>query len=59
MGIITFLIVLIIVGLIWWLVRTYLPLPAPVKTVIDVVGVLILIIMLLQLFGIGTGIHIK
>jgi len=51
---ITFLIVIIILGLIWW-VTTVLPLPEPfpriVQVVVVVVGALIIIYMLLGLIG--------
>jgi hypothetical protein len=47
------LIVLIVVGVCLWLVSTYIPMPAPIRTVINVIVVLILVIWLLQLFGIG------
>lgn len=53
MPLISLLVVLIIVGLILYLVNTYIPMAAPVKTVINVVAVLILCLWLLSLFGIG------
>jgi len=46
------LIGLIILGLVFWLVQSYIPLPAPFKTVIYVILVLILLIWLLRIFGI-------
>lgn len=51
MDLISLLVVLVVVGLVWWLVTTYLPLPPPVKTIITVIGVLILCIFLLQWAG--------
>ncbi len=47
------IIVLAIFGLIWWLVTTYIPMPAPVKTVITVLCVVVLCLWLLQIAGIG------
>ncbi len=58
MDLISLLVVLVVVGLILWLVQTYLPLPAPIKTVITVVVILFLCIWLLQIFGIVSGIYI-
>ncbi len=55
MDIIHVLMVLIIVGVVLWLVQTYIPLPDPIKTVITVVVVLFLCLWLLSLFGIGSG----
>lgn len=52
MDIISLLVVLVVVGLVWWLITTYVPLPAPIKTVITVIAVLVLCIWLLQFAGI-------
>ncbi len=51
-GIVEVLVVLVIVGVVWWLVTTYIPMPAPIKTVITVVAVLLLCLWLLNYFGI-------
>lgn len=53
MGLIDLIIVLAVIGLIWWLVVTYIPMPQPMKTVITVVAVIALCIFLLRLTGIG------
>jgi hypothetical protein len=51
MDLISLLVVLVVVGLVWWLVTTYIPMPAPIKTVITVIAVLILCVWLLESFG--------
>lgn len=51
MDLISLLVVLVVLGLVWWLVTTYVPMPPAVKTVITVIAVLILCIWLLQSFG--------
>jgi len=56
MSIISLLVVLIIVGVILWLVNTYVPMAAPVKTILNVVVVLLLILWLLQIFGLDARI---
>lgn len=53
MPIINVLLVLIVVGVVLWLVTTYIPMPPPIKTVITVVLVLFLCLWLLSLFGVG------
>ena len=58
MDLISVLVVLIVVGVILWLVQTYIPMPAPIKTIITVVVVLFLCIWLLRLFGIGTNLYV-
>lgn len=45
------LIVLIVVGVCLYLVNTYVPMPAPFKTVLNVIVVLALCIWLLGAFG--------
>lgn len=53
MDLIQVLIVLVVLGVVWYLVTTYIPMPPPIKTVITVIAVLVLCIFLLQAFGIG------
>lgn len=55
MDLIQLLIVLVVIGVVWYLVSTYIPMPAPMKTVITVIAVLVLCIFLLRAFGIGGG----
>ncbi len=47
------IVVLIVLGIIWWLIETQIPIAEPVKVVIKVIAVLALCIYLLQLVGIG------
>jgi hypothetical protein len=49
------IIVLVIVGLALYLVNTYVPMAPPVKTILNVVVILILCIWLLRMFGITTN----
>jgi hypothetical protein len=51
MGIIGALIVLCVVGVGLYLINTYVPMPKPIKIVINAVVVLILVVWLLSLFG--------
>jgi hypothetical protein len=50
MGLISIVVVLIIVGVVLYLVETYIPLSPPIKLVIRVVVVLALCLWLLQTF---------
>lgn len=54
MDLITLMFTLAVVGVVWWLVTTYIPMPAPIKTVITVIAVLALCMLLLSLTGIGN-----
>ena len=42
---------LALVGVIAWLILTYIPMPAPIKKLITVVIVILLILWLMQVFG--------
>jgi hypothetical protein len=64
-GLVNFVIVLIIVGMVFWLLHyllTTLPVPEPFRTVgrtvLIVLGVLICILLLLDLIGIGGGLRL-
>lgn len=55
MSIIGLLIVLVVVGVALYLLNTYVPMAAPVKTILNVVVVLVLIVWLLSAFGLIDG----
>ena len=46
------LVVLVVVGVCWWLLDSYVPIAEPIKTIIRIVLVLFLIVWLLSVFGI-------
>jgi hypothetical protein len=52
MPLLTILIVLIVAGVLLWLVNSYIPMDSKIKTILNVVVVIILIIWLLKAFGI-------
>jgi len=58
MDIISLLVVLVVIGLVWWLLTTYVPMPQPVRMIVTVIGVLILCVWLLSLVGIGHGVRL-
>lgn len=51
MSIISILVILVIAGLVLYLVNTYIPMAQPIKTVLNVIVVLILCVWLLESFG--------
>lgn len=57
MPILTILIVLVVVGVILWLVNTYIPMDRKIKSILNVVVVIIVIIWLLQAFGLLDSIR--
>jgi hypothetical protein len=51
MPLFTILIVLIIAGILLWLVNSYIPMDRKIKTIFNVVVIIVLIIWLLKVFG--------
>lgn len=49
------IILLVVVGVICYLVYTYVPMPAPFKTVLTVIFVILAIVILLRALGLSTG----
>jgi hypothetical protein len=51
MSLVTVLLVLIVVGVVLWLVNTYLPMDRKIKNILNVVVVIVTVLWLLQAFG--------
>lgn len=52
MSLITVIVVLAVVGMLVWLVNTYLPIAPPFKKIITAVAVIVVVLWLLGVFGI-------
>ena len=52
MNLINLVIVLIVVGVLLWLVNTYIPMDRKIKNILNVVVVIAVVIWLLQVFGV-------
>lgn len=52
MPLITIVLILVLTGLGLWAINTYIPMAAPVKKILNVVVVAVLVLWLLQTFGI-------
>lgn len=52
MSILGLLVLIIIVDLVLWLANTYIPMAQPVRTILNVVVVLVLVLVILQAFGV-------
>ena len=52
MPIVSILVVLVVVGVVLYLINTYVPMARPIKTILNVVVVLVLCLWLLNAFGI-------
>jgi len=51
MSLITLLLVLVVVGVILWLINTYIPMDRKIKNILNVVVVIIVVLWLLKAFG--------
>lgn len=52
MTLISFVIALVIIGIVFYLVQRFIPMPEIIKTVLNIVLVLVVIFLLLALFGV-------
>lgn len=56
MSLITIVIVLVVVGFVLWLINNYIPMAGPIKTILNLVVIIVVILWLLSVFGIIPGI---
>lgn len=55
MPLIYIVLVLVIVGVLLWLINTYIPMARPIKTILNVVVVICVIVWLLSALGVIGG----
>lgn len=56
MGVLEFIVICVVLGLVVYLVNTYLPIPPQIKTIILVAVILVLIVILLRAMGVLGGV---
>lgn len=56
MPILTIILVLVVVGVLLWLVNTYIPMDSKIKSILNIVVVILVIIWLLQAFGLFNSV---
>jgi hypothetical protein len=56
MPLINVVLVLIVVGVLLWLVNTYIPMDGKIKKILNIVVVIAIVIWLLKVFGLFTAI---
>lgn len=59
MSIISLLVVLIIVGVVLYLVNTLIPMDAKIKTIINAVVVIVVLLWVLQALGLMSGLNLR
>jgi len=52
MPILTIIIVILVVGVILWLINTYIPMQSTIKGILNAVVIIVLVIWLLKVFGV-------
>ena len=52
MPILTIIIVILVVGVLLWLINSYIPMQRTIKSILNAVVVIILVIWLLKVFGV-------
>lgn len=57
MSLVSVIITLIVVGVLLWLVNTYIPMDGKIKNILNVVVVIAVILWLLQVFGVLDSIR--
>lgn len=57
MPLINIIITLVVIGVALWAINTYIPMAKPVKTILNVVVVAVIVLWLLQTFGIIGSIN--
>jgi len=55
MGLIQLVVILIVIGVLLFLVNTYIPMAQPIKTIINILVVVFVCIWLLQIMGLFTA----
>jgi hypothetical protein len=57
MSLITLVITLVVVGVILWLVNTYIPMDGKIKKVLNIVVMVVVVLWLLNVFGVWGHLH--
>jgi hypothetical protein len=57
MPVLTILLVIIVVGILLWLVNSYIPMDRKIKNILNIVVVIILILWLLKVFGLLSSLE--
>ncbi len=52
MSLVTLVIVLVVVGVVLWLINSYIPMQATIKKILNVVVIIVVILWLLSAFGV-------
>jgi hypothetical protein len=57
MSLVNLIVILIVVGVILWLINTYLPMDGKIKSILNAVVVIAVVLWLLQVFGLLASLN--
>ncbi|MEI6634267.1 MAG: Thivi_2564 family membrane protein [Chlamydiota bacterium] len=57
MDLVSLVVTLIVVGVLLWLVNTYIPMDAKIKQILNIVVVIAVVLWLLRVFGVLGDVH--
>ncbi len=57
MSLVTIFLVLLVAGVILWLINTYVPMDRKIKSILNAVAVIVIVIWLLQAFGVLSSLR--
>lgn len=57
MSLVNLIVILIVVGVILWLINTYLPMDGKIKSILNAVFVIAVVLWLLQVFGLLASLN--
>ena len=57
MPLLTIIITLIVVGILLWLVNTYIPMDGRIKNILNIVVLVVVVVWLLNIFGVWGYLH--
>lgn len=58
MPLVQVIVALVVVGVLLWLINTYIPMDGKIKQILNIVVVIAVVLWLLQIFGILSGLNI-
>jgi hypothetical protein len=58
MPLVQVIIALVVVGVLLWLINTYIPMDGKIKQILNIVVVIAVVLWLLQIFGILSGLNV-
>ena len=57
MSLLNVLLIIIVVGVLLWMVNTYIPMDRKIKNILNIVVVIMIVIWLLKVFGLLAGLQ--